>query len=456
MFSNLQQFVNDANEFLWGPFALIFLSLVAIFLTIGTRFVHIRKFFTILKKTLVDSFSSDQKEAEEDSEGTLSSAQSLFTALASTIGMGSIVGVASALISGGPGALLWMWVAAILGMIIKYSEIILIILFRKKDEDGEYVGGPALYIKDGLGWKFLGEFLVILMILVVLTSNMIQSNVVVQNIDAIFSFDMPALVPTLALIILTGIVLVGGVTRIGNAAEKIIPFMSAIYLVGGLIVIFVNYSNIWPAIQQVFQGFYSPVALGGGVVGYGISQASQYGIARGFFVSGAGQSVFTVSHAPAKVKNPVEQAVFGVTEVFLVTIICTITGLSILTSGMFDPSASAATLTTEAFNASIPGLGYLVSISIVLFSFTTVIGLGYIGESQLTTIMSANRAKWFKYIYLIFTFIGGVGGLSQMWEFTDFFLAIVMYINLVVMILLSKHIFKTSNLYWQEEINYRK
>jgi AGCS family alanine or glycine:cation symporter len=449
------QWVADVNGVLWGPLALVFLAAIGIYLTVGTKFVHLRKIGTILKKTMMNT-----KDKEDDgAEGVLTSSQSLFTSLASVIGMGSIVGVASALISGGPGALVWMWIAAVIGMIIKYSEIILIVKYRRKTENGEYVGGPALYVKNGLKIPALGEIIVILVVLVCLSSTMIQSNVIVENTLNLLPGDGGVSIYIFSAInvILVGIVVIGGIKRLGAVAEKLVPFMSSFYLIAGLIVIIANWENILPAFQAIFQGFFTPSAVGGGVLGYGVKEAMQYGIARGFFVSGAGQSVFTVSHAPAKVKNPVDQAVFGVTEVFLVTIIATITGLSILTSGILSPDGNAAIMVNQAFAETSPILGFLVGIAAILFAYSTVIGLGYIGESQLSTIMAANKAKVYRYVYLVFTFIGGIGALQTIWDLTDLFLALVMFLNLIVMVLMSKEIFKISNDYWaQDELKKRK
>ena len=446
MLDKLVQWVGAANGFLWGPFALISLTIIGIYLTVGTKFVHIKKFGYILKKTIKSAAGKDE---DNDAEGILTSSQSLFTSLASVIGMGSIVGVASAVLSGGPGALLWMWIAAIIGMIIKYAEIILIIKYREKTDDGDYVGGPALYVKKGLKVPYVGEILTILMVLVCLTSTMVQSNVIVENIiNIIPGTGISRSVFSIIIVILAGIVLIGGIKRLGSVAEKLVPFMSGFYLIAGFIVIIANAQNIIPAFKLIFKGFASPVAVGGGVLGYGIKQASQYGIARGFFVSGSGQAVFTVSHAPAKVKNPVDQAIYAITEIFLVTIICTVSGLAILTSGVFTPDGNAAILVTQAFAKTLNIFGLFVGIATILFSYTTVIGLGYIGESQLSCIMSASKAKIYRYIFLVFTFIGGIGGLQQIWDMTDFFLAIVMFINLIVMMIMSKEVFKTSNDYW--------
>lgn len=456
MLDNFMNFVTKANNFLWGPAALIFLGAIGIYLTIGTKGVHIKKFNAIMGK-IIGKFGKEDND-DDDSEGVLTSTQSMFTSLASVIGMGSIVGVASALINGGPGAILWMWIAAFIGMIIKYSEIIMIIKYRKKNDDGTYVGGPALYVKEGLHWPVVGEVLVILMILVCLSSTMIQSNVIIQNVanlvpglaEGANSGNIVKIV-SLVNVFFAGIVVVGGVKRLGAVAEKLIPFMSMFYLIASIIVIIFNFRNLGPAFKDIFTGAFNPVAISSGVAGYGIMKAMQFGIARGFFVSGAGQAVFTVSHAPAKVKNPVDQAVYGVTEIFLVTIICTGTGLAVLTSGIFSPDASAALLVTEAFAQTTPVLGKAVGIATILFAYTTVIGFGYIGESQLSTLVPSSKAKLYRIFYLIAAYLGGVGVLQQIWDVTDFFLAVVMVINLVVMLLLSKEIFNISNNYWRNE-----
>lgn len=454
MIDRFMDFVTRANEIMWGPAALVFLGAIGIYLTIGTKGVHLRRFKDILANT-IGKFGQDDDD-DDDSEGVLSSTQSMFTSLASVIGMGSIVGVASALITGGPGAIFWMWVAAFIGMIIKYAEIILIIKYRQKSDDGNFVGGPALYVKNGLGIPLVGEILVVLMVLVCLSSTMIQSNVIVTNVMNIMTnvMNIGSLSPNftrivaIVSVVFAAIVVIGGIQRLGNLAEKLIPFMSIFYLIAAIIVIVSNYSSIIPAFGLIIQGAFRPVAVGGGALGYGMMRAMQYGIARGFFVSGAGQAVFTVSHAPAKVKNPVDQAVYGVTEIFLVTIICTGTGLAILTSGTLSQGADAAVLVTQAFSQTTPILGLAVGIATVLFSYTTVIGFGYIGQSQLETIAPSAVSSIYKWVYLVAAYFGGIGALEAIWDVTDFFLAIVMVINLIVMLLLSKEIFQISNDYW--------
>lgn len=447
MKSVILNLIKLANSFLWGPSALIFLGVIGIYLTIGTKGVHIRKFKLIMSKTI----GSISKKGENDGDGVLSSAQSMFTSLASVIGMGSIVGVASALIYGGPGAIIWMWIAAFIGMIIKYSEIIIIIKYRRKAEDGTYVGGPGLYVKNGLNIPFIGEILVFLMVIVCLLSTAIQSNVIIENVINMIPIARNyKIIVTVLNMIIAGIVVVGGIRRIGEVAEKLVPFMSIFYLIASIIVIVSNYNNIIPVIISMFKGSVSKVAITGGALGYGIMKAMQYGIARGFFVSGAGQAVFTVSHAPAKVNNPVEQAIYGVTEIFLVTIICTATGLAVLTSGIFSPDGNSSIMVTQAFAQTSKIFGYAVSIATILFAYTTVIGFGYIGESQLSTIISSNNAKFFKIFYLIAAFIGGITVLDSIWDVTDFFLALIMVINLIVILLKSKEIFDISNDYWKQ------
>src|SRR5699024_905835 len=441
--------VDSINEFLWGPVAFILLAVMGIYLMIGTKFVHIRKLGYILKKTVGGSKNSND---DDEAEGVLTSTQSLFTSLASVIGMGSIVGVASALISGGTGALIWMWIATFVGMIIKYAEIILIVRYRKKTANNEYVGGPGLYVKEGLNVPVLGTVIVIMLVFAILSSTMIQSNVIVENVMTFLPTNGKVSVYILSIlnVILVGFVLVGGIKRVGRVAEKLVPIMSALYLIIGFIVIIANAENIIPAFQLIFKSFFNPNAIGGGVLGYGIKEAMQYGVARGFFVSGAGQSIFTVSHAPAKVKNPVDQAIYAITELFLVTIIATMTGLTVLTSIEVTPDKNAATLVNTAFNETSPILGVFVGIAIVLFAYSTVLGVGYVGDSQLKTVFSANKAKKFRYVFLIFTFIGGIGGLKSIWDVTDLFIGIVLFLNLIIMLLMSKEIFKISNEYWSQ------
>lgn len=446
---NIIEMIDKATGFMWGPVALIALLAIGMYFTFGTKFLQIRKFSYVFKNTLGKSFKDD---GGVKGEGTLTPRQSISTALASTVGMGNIVGVASALVFGGPGAIFWMWVSAFIGMIIKYAEIILCIKYREKNENGEFVGGPALYIKNGLNIKFVGGFITVLMAIVCICSNMVQSNVIIHATnDLIPGGEISHYLLGGVLVVLVAIVAIGGVTRVGKVAERIVPLMAIVYIIGGLVVLLSNFTEIPAAISMIFSGAFKPLSVGGGVAGYGVMLATRYGFSRGFFSSGAGQAVFTVSHSPAIVENPVQQAIWGIMEVFIDTIVlCTMTALVILTSGILTPASNPALLTAMAFGETFGIMKNLVNFSIILFAYTSVIGIGYVGESQLSCIMSSSSARIFRYIYLVFTFIGAIGGLQIIWNLTDFFLGIVMAINLTVLVVMSPQIFKITKEYFSK------
>lgn len=315
-----------------------------------------------------------------------------------------------------------MWVSALFGMCTKYAEIVLSIAYREKNEKGEFIGG-----------------------------NMVQANSISENITYIFNTS-PQVVGII-LTILVAIVAFGGIQRLGKVTEKLVPTMAVIYIIGGIIVVLFNLGNVPSAIAMIFKGAFSPVAVGGGVGGFAVSQAIRFGIARGLYSNEAGQGTAPIAHATAKTDHPSRQGLWGILEVFLVTcIICTITALAILTTGVLESGESSAVLASVAFGTVTPVLKYVVSISLILFAYSTIITLCYYGESLVTVIGGEKLGKAYKYLFIPFTFVGAIGGLKVIWSIVDVLMAIGIIPNIIAILLLSPKVFKLTNeFFWNKE-----
>lgn len=441
MNSILNFIVNINNSLFWGVPALVLLFIVGLILSLGTQFVQFRKFGTILKDTL-----GTLGKSKNDQNGTISQFAAVSSSLAATVGMGNIVGVASAIVLGGPGAVFWMIVAAFLGMIMKYFEVALCIFYREKNENGEYYGGPALYMSKGLNFKPIGTFITAMTVIACVASAMIQTNVLVANLGKTLKLDyLSPYILTAIVVVIIGAVVLGGIVRLGKVTEIIVPLMAMIYLAAGIVVLISNFQNIPGAIQIVFKGAFSPISVAGGAIGYGVINAARYGFARGFFSNGGGQAIYCIPHAPAKVNNPIEQSMWAITEVFIDVVICVMTALVILSSGIVFEGANAALLVSSAFGQTFSILELIIGISIILFTFTTVIGFAYMAESQLNTMMNTKNVKIFRYIFLVLTYFGSVTALNALWDISDFIFGLIMFVNLPILLYLSPKVFKMSS-----------
>ncbi len=441
--------INDfLNGIVWGPPMLILLVGTGLFLSIKTGFFSIRKLGYILKNTLLKMFSKESK-----GEGEVTAFQAVATALAATVGTGNIAGVATAIASGGPGAVLWMWIAAILGMTTKFSEVVLAVRFREKTDDGRYVGGPMYYIKNGLGWKWLSVLFAVFGALAAFgIGNMVQSNSVAASLKA--TFNINPLYTGIVLAVITALVIVGGIKRIGAFTEKLVPFMAAIYIIGGLVIILLNIAHIPAAFGLIFASAFSGKAAIGGFAGATVAQAIRFGVARGVFTNEAGLGSAPIAHAAATTDHPVRQGLWGVFEVFADTIvICSITALSILTSGVWESGATGAELTTAAFDATLPGGGYIVSIGIVLFAFSTIIGWEYYGERCLEYLAGPKSIMFYKILWIPFVVIGAVGGLESIWALADTLNGLMAIPNLIGIVALSGTIFALTKEFFSKEFS---
>ncbi|KAF5054627.1 alanine/glycine:cation symporter family protein [Sedimentibacter saalensis] len=437
---------NTINGIVWGPPILVLIVGAGLFLSAKTGFFSIFKLGYILKNTLLKMFSKENK-----GEGEVTAFQAVATALAATVGTGNIAGVATAIAAGGPGAVFWMWLAAILGMTTKFAEVVLAVNFREKTEDGRFVGGPMYYITNGLGWKWLAVLFALFGAFAAFgIGNMVQSNSVAAALQS--SFNLNPWVTGIVLAVVTALVIIGGIKRIGAFTEKLVPFMAAIYILGGLAIIVINAAKIPAAFALIFSSAFTGKAAVGGFAGATISQAIRFGIARGVFTNEAGLGSAPIAHAAATTDHPVRQGLWGVFEVFADTlVICSITALAIVTSGVWESGATGAALTTSAFEQAIPGGGYIVSIGIVLFAFSTIVGWEYYGERCAEYLFGPKANMIYRIIWIPFVLVGAIGGLEFVWSLADTLNGLMAIPNLIGVLALSGTVFKLTKEFFAKE-----
>ena len=390
MIDTIARINGTLNGIVWGLPATVLIFGVGLYLSIRTGFLQFTKFGTVWKNTIGKIFHR----TTEAGHGAVTPFQAVCTALAATVGTGNIAGVAGAIAIGGPGAVFWMWISALLGMVTKYSEVTLAVHYRQKNKHGDWVGGPMYYIENGLGkkWKFLGILFAIFGVFAVFgTGNATQVNTIVASIDtALISFGVMEagstatlnLILGIVITVLVGMILLGGIKRIGHVAERLVPIMALLYVVLGLGIIIVHIDNLPTAFSSIVKGAFNPSAVTGGVVGAAFV-AVQKGVARGIFSNEAGLGTASIAHAGAEVNDPVQQGLFGVFEVFVDTIIiCTFTALVILCSGVpiTYGAAAGAELTISGFTSTYGNwITIFTAVAMCCFAFTTILGWGLYG-----------------------------------------------------------------------------
>ena len=423
------------SEIIWGNYLIVTLIGVGIFFTIITKGIQI-KGFPLAMKELIKSLKGKN---EIKGEGTLSAVQALCTALSSCVGNGNIVGVATAIASGGPGAVFWMWAAGIVGMATKYAEIVLGIIYREKSDDGTYMGGPMYYLSKGLGWKKTAVLFSIFMFLQISGGALIQSNAV-----AIVIKDMFGIKPLFSGLMMAGIitmVVIGGVRRLGKVAERIIPVMTIMYFAGGLVIIISNFNHISYAIINIITSAFNTQAVGGGVLGYTIKEAMRFGVARGLYSNEAGEGSAPVLHSAAITDHPARQGLYGILEVFIDTVvICSLTAFIVLTSGVVEMEISPAVYVITAFGTIHYMFRYLIGASMVLFAFSTILSQWYFGNVTLTYIFNSKVASYFKYVFVCLAIIGSLSSLKIVWLIQDIVLGLMIIPNLIGLVLLNKKV----------------
>lgn len=443
--SELEKINDKLNSVVWGPMMLILMISIGIYFTIRLKFFQVRKFKSVIKETIGNIFDKSEK-----SKDGISPFKSATTALAGTIGTGNIVGVSTALVSGGVGAVFWMWVSSFFGMMTKYAEIVLALHYRQRNDKGEIVGGPMYYIEKGLGQKWLAIlFSIFCAIAGFGIGNMTQINSMSESLNIAFGVDK--LVVGIVVAVVVGLVIIGGVKRISNVTATIIPVFGILYIVGALVVIFVNIEQIPNAFLQIFKQAFNFQSVGGGVFGYGIMKSMQYGFSRGVFSNEAGLGSAPIAHSASNAKTEVHQGLWGIFEVFFDTIVmCTLTALVIITSGVLDSGLNGANLTTVAFSKVFGDSAFIIlSVSISLFAFATLIGWCYYGEKSVEYLFKNSKSAVliYRFIYIILIVVGAVMQLDLVWNISDTMNGFMAIPNLVALVCLSKKVITITKKY---------
>ena len=456
----LLQFERHVNDFVWGPIMLALLVGTGVFLTFRTGWVQVRRFGYIMRNTVGSLF---RKKGQTDHGSNLSPFQAVTTALAGTVGTGNIAGVTGAIFIGGPGAVFWMWVSAFFGMCTKYAEIALAMKFRDTGADGVHKGGPMYYIENGLGksWKWLA---VVFALLGGLASfgigNIAQSSEIAGAVSGLFGLD--PMVTGIALTLLVGVVVLGGVKRIGQVTSLLVPFMSVFYVAAGIVVILMRITDIPGVFAAIFSSAFSFEAVGGGVFGYAIMIAMKNGFARGVFSNEAGLGSAPIAHAASSAQEPAEQAIWGVFEVFFDTIvICSITAFTVLLSGFELGEAALETYGTngaaavQAFNSILPGTlgGTIIQISLLFFALSTILSWSYYGERCWGYLSGDNKVvtSVYKVIFVLFCIVGATGSGQLMWNVSDTLNGAMAIPNLIALLLLSGVVASITKEYFQDK-----
>ena len=451
----IESFINTLNGLVWGAPMLILISAVGLYLTIGLRGYPLRNIGPAFKSLWQSRNTDESEHPNKKSEGDISGFNALMTSLAATIGTGNIAGVATAITLGGPGALFWMWMIAILGMATKYAEAVCAVHYREKDANGEFVGGPMYYIKNGLGpkWAWLGAtFAFFGMLAAFGIGNTVQANSVAAALE--HSFNINNKVTGVVLAILVGLVLLGGVKRIASVAGKLVPFMAMSYLIAGMTVLILFIDKIPAAFELIITSAFNPVAAGG-FVGATMLAAIRFGVARGVFSNEAGLGSAPIAHAAAKTNSPVKQGSIAMLGTFIDTIIlCSITGLVIIVTDAWTFGTTGAALSTQAFDEALPGIGgWIVSLSLPIFAFTTLLGWSYYGEKCTAYLFGVKSNMIFRVFWVIAAFIGAAATehLALVWLIADTLNALMAIPNLIALLLLSPVIFKLTKTYITEK-----
>jgi AGCS family alanine or glycine:cation symporter len=442
----MTQVIQTVNAWAWGPLMLALLLGTGLYLSLGLRFMTVRKIPVALRLLL--------QGREGRGSGDISPFSALMTSLSATIGTGNIAGVATAVTLGGPGALFWMWMTALVGMATKYAEAVCAVHFREQDAEGNFSGGPMYYIRNGLHkrWHFLGIAFALFGSLAGFgLANTVQSNSVSQVLEGAFS--VPPLVTGLILMLLVGAVILGGLKRIAVVASWLVPIMALAYVLMSLLVILVNIEAVPGAIATIIESAFTGSAAAGGFAGATIWAALRFGVARGIFSNEAGLGSAPIAHAAARTEEPVQQGMIAMLGTFIDTlVVCTMTGLVIVIMDVLPSGASGASLTSMAFSRAFPGGEYIVSLGLCLFAFTTMIGWSFYGERCIVFLLGVKAILPFRIAWIIAIPVGTVVELDLVWLIADTLNAFMAIPNLVALILLGPLVFRISREYFGREI----
>lgn len=460
---------SELNGIVWGIPMMILIVGTGLYFSTRTGFLQFRKFGYAMKNTIGKAFS--KKEKIED-KGAVSPLQAVTTALAATVGTGNIAGVAGAIALGGPGAVFWMWISALVGMITKYAEVVLAVKYRERNEHGDWVGGPMYYIKNGLGrgWNWLAILFSLFGALAAFgIGNMTQVNTVAASVVTLFDeFSLGGNESTIRLVVgvvvalFVAMVIIGGLKRIGAVTEKLVPIMSLVYIVGALIVVFFNISSIGPVFKSIFVGAFNAKAALGGAVGITIIESMKRGVGRGVFSNEAGLGSAPIAHAATSEKDPIKQGLFGIFEVFADTIvICTLTALTILMSGVigldgsgaqfvFGDDSLGANLTIAGFTSTFGGkaASVIITIGITLFATSTILSWSLYGSRCAEYLLGAKALTPYKIVFIVFIVVGATMELSLAWNIADTLNGLMAIPNLIALLGLSGVVIKLTKEYF--------
>lgn len=436
---SLNQLVSAINGIVWGPLMLVLILGTGLYLMYGLSFIPLRR--------IGYGFKLLWQGRQAKGEGDIAPFNALMTSLSATIGTGNIAGVATAIFLGGPGALFWMWCTALVGMATKYAEAVLAVKYREVDRNGLHIGGPMFYIKNGLKphWGWLGTCFAVFGALAGFgIGNTIQANSVADVINS--TFAVPHLVTGIIIAILAALVLVGGIKRIASVAGKLVPLMAVSYVISGLVILIINYESVPQAIVLIFSHAFTPVAATGGFAGAAVWAAIRFGVARGIFSNEAGLGSAPIAHAAASTNSPVQQGNIAMLGTFIDTIIlCSITGLVIITTGAWTQGETGASLSSAAFELALPGVGsYIVTLGLSIFAFTTILGWSFYSEKCVEYLFGEGAIKSFRVLWIIAVPIGATASLDFIWLVADTLNALMAIPNLIALILLSPVVFKLT------------
>ncbi|SQH74944.1 Sodium/alanine symporter AgcS [Shewanella benthica] len=442
----ITEFVSMINDFVWGVPMLVMILGVGLFLSVGLKLMPILKLGTGFKLL----WSGRIPDKDKSIKGEISPFNALMTSLSATIGTGNIAGVATAIFIGGPGALFWMWCTALVGMATKFAEAVLAVKYREVDANGNHIGGPMYYIKNGLSskWAWLGTAFALFGSFAGFgIGNTVQSNSVADALSS--NFGVPTWVTGLVLMVLVGAVLMGGIKRIADVAGKLVPLMTLFYIAAGLAVLAVHAAEIPDAIALIFHSAFNPVAAQGGFAGAAVWAAIRFGVARGIFSNEAGLGSAPIAHASAQTNNPVAQGLVAMLGTFIDTlIVCSITGLAIIVSGAWTSGENGAAMTSLAFSTALPMGNYIVAIALSVFAFTTILGWSVYSEKCVQYLFGVKAVKPFRVLWILVVPLGAVSSLDFIWLLADTLNAMMAIPNLIALALLSPVVFKLTREYF--------
>ena len=436
---SLHDFISALNGIVWGPLMLALILGTGLYLMFGLSFMPLRR--------LGYSFKLLWQSRHSKGEGDIAPFNALMTSLSATIGTGNIAGVATAIFLGGPGALFWMWCTALVGMATKYAEAVLAVKYREVDNKGMHIGGPMFYIKNGLKphWSWLGTCFALFGAMAGFgIGNTIQANSVADVIHN--TFAVSHMTTGIVMAVLAAMVLLGGIKRIANVAGKLVPVMAIAYISAGLVVLVINYQALPHAFSLIFTHAFTPIAATGGFAGAAVWAAIRFGVARGVFSNEAGLGSAPIAHAAAATDSPVQQGSIAMLGTFIDTIIiCSITGLVIISSGVWSGGETGASLSSAAFEAALPGMGsYIVTLGLSVFAFTTILGWSFYSEKCVEYLFGEKTILPFRILWILAVPIGATANLDFMWLVADTLNALMAIPNLIALILLSPVVYKLT------------